>query len=79
MPFEGSRMVRLNPSPKRKFSYARRIMDLAEHPSIVNGQTRRLEVMASFNTPGTERCIALPNPAGCVQRKAGEPACDLER
>ena len=54
-PIEGKRMLRLIPTPKRKFSYARRIMNLAEYPPVSDGQTRRLEVTASFNTPDTER------------------------
>lgn len=54
-PIEGQRMLRLTPPPKRKFGYARRIVDLAEYPLLPERQTRRLEVTASFNTPGTER------------------------
>jgi hypothetical protein len=54
-PIEGTRMTRLAPTGTRKFCYAWRIMDLAEQPAPVNGETRRLEVSAAFNAPGPAR------------------------
>lgn len=50
-PSEGKHMVRLIPVPKRKFSYAWRIVDLSEHPVAAASGALRLEVAASFNSP----------------------------
>jgi hypothetical protein len=54
-PSEGSRMVRLTHPPKRRLGYAWRIVDLAEHPATATAKSLRLEVAASFNTPGPAR------------------------
>lgn len=54
-PSEGIRMMRLTPGPTRKLGYAWRIVDLEEHPEQAQADSRRLEVSASFNTPGEAR------------------------
>lgn len=54
-PVEGTQMTRLMPPNTRKFSCAWRIVDLAEQPAPVAGETRRLEVSAAFNAPGPAR------------------------
>lgn len=57
VPIEGNRMARLEQaSPNsRRFSYAWRIVDLAEHPAPSEAETRKVEVSAAFNTPGEAR------------------------
>ncbi|MEZ5301438.1 MAG: hypothetical protein R3F11_12425 [Verrucomicrobiales bacterium] len=47
-PFDGGRVIELTPVATRKYAYARRIIDLADHPPAVPGQTRQLEVTAAF-------------------------------
>ena len=56
-PIEGDRMARLEQaSPNsRQFSYAWRIIDLAEHPVASEAETLKVEVSAAFNTPGGAR------------------------
>lgn len=57
VPIEGDRMARLEKaSPNaRRFSYAWRILDLAEHSAPSEAETRKVEVSAAFNTPDETR------------------------
>jgi hypothetical protein len=52
-PAEGSRMVRLPPVDKRKFSYAMRFMEAGELPPSGTAHTRQIEVTASFHGDGS--------------------------
>lgn len=56
-PIEGDRMARLEKaaSSARRFSYAWRILDLAEHSALDEAETRKVEVTAAFNTAGEAR------------------------
>jgi hypothetical protein len=44
----GSHVARVSPVSERKFSYARRIVDLSELPEAEEGKLREIEVQASF-------------------------------
>ena len=44
----GKYVAKVSPVPGRKFSYARRIVDLSELPEVENGKRREIEVQASF-------------------------------
>ncbi len=44
----GKHVAKLSPFPGRKFSYARRILDLSELPEAKEGNRREIEVQASF-------------------------------
>lgn len=44
----GNYVAKVSPVPDRKFSYARRIMDLSELPEAEEGKLREIEVQASF-------------------------------
>lgn len=48
-PKTGVRMIRLQPHAVRKFSYATRIIDLADYPLLPGESVRRIEVEASFH------------------------------
>lgn len=50
-PLAGQGMMRLAPHPKRKFSYAQRIVDLGEFPWNPGEGVPRVEVEASFRAP----------------------------
>lgn len=47
---EGKRMARLMPSPKRHYTFAARIVDLADLPMSVDAAWRQIEVTASFHS-----------------------------
>lgn len=51
VPKSGSRVAELPPHPKRKFSYATRIIDLDDVRNAVGDGTPRVEVEASFRAP----------------------------
>lgn len=46
--FRGDHVAKFGTVPGRKFTYARRILDLTEYPEVEEGKTRRVEVNASF-------------------------------
>jgi hypothetical protein len=74
VPIEGKRMVRLGQaSPSsRRFSYAWRIVDLAEHPVPGEGETRKVEVSAAFNTPGEGRPLHYQIRLAAFSQEPGE-------
>lgn len=74
VPVEGDRMARLEQaSPKlRRFSYAWRILDLAELPGPSEGESRKLEVSAAFNTPGEARPLRYQIRLAAFSQEPGE-------
>lgn len=44
----GRHVAQFSPVPERKFSYARKIIDLSELPQVEEGKRREIEVQASF-------------------------------
>jgi hypothetical protein len=73
-PVEGNRMARLEQaSPNsRRFSYAWRIVDLAELPGPSVGESRKLEVSAAFNTPGEARPLHYQIRLAAFSQEPGE-------
>jgi hypothetical protein len=73
-PIEGDRMVRLEQaSPNsRQFTYAWRIMDLAEHPAPNEAETRKVEVSATFNTAGEARPLRYQIRLAAFSQEPGE-------
>ena len=53
-PVDGKHMARLAPVEKRKFSYAYRIVDLADSPLPAGATSRQVEVTAAFHGSGAE-------------------------
>lgn len=53
-PMRGDFVARMLPVPDRKFSYARRILDLSTLPPAREGKRREIEVQASFFSLNTE-------------------------
>lgn len=54
-PMRGDFLARMLPVPERKFSYARRILDLRTLPPAREGKRREVEVQASFFSLDTDR------------------------
>lgn len=73
-PIEGDRMMRLEQaSPNsRRFSYAWRIVDLAEHPAPGEEETRKVEVSAAFNTAGEARPLRYQIRLAAFSQEPGE-------
>lgn len=72
VPIEGDRMVRLAAPNSRRFSYAWRILDLAEHPVSSGAETRKVEVSAAFNTPGASRPLCYQIRLAAFSQEPGE-------
>jgi hypothetical protein len=73
-PVEGDRMARLEQvSPgARKFSYAWRILDLAEHSAPSAAETRKVEVSAAFHTAGEARPLRYQIRLAAFSQEPGE-------
>ena len=73
-PIEGERMARLEKpeSSARRFSYAWRILDLAEHSAPGEAETRKVEVTAAFNTPGEARPLHYQIRLAAFSQEPGE-------
>jgi hypothetical protein len=73
-PIEGDRMARLGQATPsaRRFSYAWRILDVAEHPARDETGTRRVEVSAAFNTPGEARPVQYQIRLAAFSQEPGE-------
>lgn len=73
-PIEGDRMARLEKatSSARRFSYAWRILDLAEHSAPGEAETRKVEVTAAFNTPGEARPLHYQIRLAAFSQEPGE-------
>ena len=73
-PIEGDRMARLEKaaSSARRFSYAWRILDLAEHPAPGEAKTRKVEVTAAFNTAGEARPLHYQIRLAAFSQEPGE-------
>ena len=54
-PKRGTYVAKVSPIPGRKFSYARRILDLSELPEAAEGMRREIQVQASFLSSSAER------------------------
>ncbi|MFN0075852.1 MAG: hypothetical protein ACKVY0_05205 [Prosthecobacter sp.] len=73
-PIEGDRMARLEKaaSSARRFSYAWRILDLAEHSALDQAETRKMEVTAAFNTAGEARPLHYQVRLAAFSQEPGE-------
>lgn len=73
-PIEGDRMARLEKaaSSARRFSYAWRIFDLAEHSALDEAETRKVEVSASFHTAGEARPLHYQIRLAAFSQEPGE-------
>ncbi|MFN0079293.1 MAG: hypothetical protein ACKVY0_22740 [Prosthecobacter sp.] len=73
-PIEGDRMARLEKaaSSARRFSYAWRILDLAEHSTLDEAETRKVEVTVAFNTPGEARPLHYQIRLAAFSQEPGE-------
>ena len=74
VPLEGERMARLEQaSPNsRTFSYAWRILDLAELSAPGVAETRKVEVSAAFNAPGEARTLRYQIRLAAFSQEPGE-------
>jgi hypothetical protein len=71
-PIEGNRMLRLTSPNSRHFSYAWRILDLAEHPAPREAERRKVEVSAAFNTKGEARPLHYQIRLAAFSQEPGE-------
>ena len=54
-PMRGEYVAKMSPVPERKFSYARRILDLSTLPPLEEGKNREIQVQSSFLSLNTEQ------------------------
>jgi hypothetical protein len=73
-PIEGDRMARLEQAAPnlRRFSYAWRIVDLAELPAASQAETLKVEVSAAFNAPGEARALHYQIRLAAFSQEPGE-------
>ena len=70
--FSGTRMAKFKKGPEPKFSYARYIIDMQDHPPLAEGCFRSVEVKASFFAASSEESSVSQIRLAAFSQEPGE-------